>query len=134
MSKPAVNAMVFKDEKGYLCAVRVDFCDEAKAAEIANELILQNSARFLEFKEVLNTTICDIVNNILPISTENGAPNVFTVAFKNTSLSYERVSKETIHVLGAVEGQGFRRTAMAEAFSDELTKLGYVSYVYYQMD
>ena len=56
------------------------------------------------------------------------------VAFKNTGMSYERVSKETIHILGAVEGQGFRRTAMAEAFSEALTKQGYVSYVYYQMN
>ena len=56
------------------------------------------------------------------------------VAFQRTGLSYERVSKETIHILGAVEGQGFRRTAMAEAFSEALTKQGYVSYVYYQMD
>ena len=56
------------------------------------------------------------------------------VAFQRTGLSYDRVSKETIHILGAVEGQGFRRTAMAEAFSEALTKQGYVSYVYYQMD
>ena len=56
------------------------------------------------------------------------------VAFQHTGLSYERVSKETIHIIGAVEGQGFRRTAMAEAFSEALTKQGYVSYVYYQMD
>lgn len=50
MSKPAVNAMVFKDEKGYLCAVRVDFCDEAKAAEIAKEkLIAVNVKRTNEY-------------------------------------------------------------------------------------
>ena len=56
------------------------------------------------------------------------------VAFQHTGLSYERVSKETIHILGAVEGQGFRRTAMAEAFRNKLCELGYVSYMYYQMD
>lgn len=56
------------------------------------------------------------------------------VAFLHTGLSYERINKETIHVLGAVEGQGFRRTAMAEAFSNKLCELGYVSYVCYQMD
>ena len=56
------------------------------------------------------------------------------VAFQHTGLRYERINKETIHIIGAVEGQGFRRTAMAEAFSEALSKLGYVSKVYYQMD
>lgn len=60
--------------------------------------------------------------------------NWLDVAFMRTGMQYERVSKETIHILGAVEGQGFRRTAMAEAFRDSLTASGYVSHVYYQMD
>ena len=44
------------------------------------------------------------------------------------------VEKNYYHVLGAVEGQGFRRTEMAKAFRDSLKEQGYVSYVHYQMD
>lgn len=55
-------------------------------------------------------------------------------AFNLTGLKPYKVAKNVYHVLGAVEGQGFRRTAMAEAFRDMLNGLGYNSHVYYQMD
>ena len=55
-------------------------------------------------------------------------------AFALTGLRPYRISKSTIHVLDAVEGQGFRRTAMAEAFRDSLRASGYEAYVDYRMD
>jgi len=55
-------------------------------------------------------------------------------AFRSSGLRPYKVAKNVYHVLGAVEGQGFRRTAMAEAFRDCLVELGYNSHVYYQMD
>ena len=55
-------------------------------------------------------------------------------AFNLTGLKPYKVAKNVYHVLGAVEGQGFRRTAMAEAFRDMLNGLGYNSHVYYQRD
>ena len=55
-------------------------------------------------------------------------------AFKLTGLRPYKVDEDYYHILGACEGQGFRRTAMAEAFRNTLTALGYNSHVYYQMD
>ena len=37
MGKQTVNSMVFKDDKGQLCGVRVDFCSEEEAIEIAKD-------------------------------------------------------------------------------------------------
>lgn len=37
MSKQSVNYMLFEDEKGKLCAVRVDYCTEEEAIEIAKD-------------------------------------------------------------------------------------------------
>ena len=54
-------------------------------------------------------------------------------AFNGTGLQYLR-EKDTIQIYNATDGQGYRRTAMAEAFRDSLVKMGYKSYVYYQMD
>ncbi len=54
-------------------------------------------------------------------------------AFNGTGLQYLR-EKDTIEIYNATDGQGYRRTAMAEAFRDSLVKMGYKSYVYYQMD
>lgn len=45
MSKPQVNTMVFKDDNGYLCAVRVDFCSEAEAMDIAKEKLITESVK-----------------------------------------------------------------------------------------
>ncbi|MBQ9715162.1 MAG: cysteine desulfurase [Clostridia bacterium] len=69
-----------------------------KAAEIANSLLNENSARYLEFKGILRDTISNIVQNFVEISTENGAPNVFTLAFKNIK------SEVVLHML---EPKGF---------------------------
>lgn len=55
-------------------------------------------------------------------------------AFNLTGLRPYRISKISVLVLDAVEGQGFRRTAMAEAFRDSLRASGYEAYVDYQMD
>ena len=55
-------------------------------------------------------------------------------AFKLTGLQPYKVEKGYYHILGACEGQGDRRTAMAETFRDSLKALGYNSHVYYQMD
>ena len=41
---------------------------------------------------------------------------------------------KTVHIGGAVDGCGFRRTAMAEAFRDSLKESGYQAYVYYKID
>jgi len=43
MSKPKENHIVFKDKKGYLCAVRKDFCDEYEAEKIAKERLVNES-------------------------------------------------------------------------------------------
>ena len=59
---------------------------------------------------------------------------ILSRAFELTGLRPYRINKSTIHVLGAVEGQGIRRTAMAEAFRDCMRSLGYEAYVYYQTD
>lgn len=40
----------------------------------------------------------------------------------------------TVYILRACEGQGFRRTAMAEAFRDSLKASGYKAAVDYRMD
>ena len=40
----------------------------------------------------------------------------------------------TYEIFGATEGQGFRRTAMAEAFAQSLKSQGYISGVYYVID
>lgn len=55
-------------------------------------------------------------------------------AFKLTGLRPYFENNSTIEILNSVEGQGFRRTAMAEAFRDSLKVSGYNSYVRYQMD
>ena len=55
-------------------------------------------------------------------------------AFMNTGLGYSRIAKETFEIFGAVEGQGYRRTAMAKAFRDAMENLGYVAYVHYIID
>lgn len=55
-------------------------------------------------------------------------------AFKLTGLRPYFESNGVVEILNSVEGQGFRRTAMAEAFRDSLRASGYISYVRYQMD
>ena len=39
-----------------------------------------------------------------------------------------------IYILGVCDGQGYRRTAMAEAFRDSLKNQGYKAHVDYRMD
>ena len=54
--------------------------------------------------------------------------------FRSVGLRPYKVAKNVYHVFDVAEGQGFRRTAMAEAFRDCMVQLGYVSHVHYQMD
>ena len=54
-------------------------------------------------------------------------------AFDFTGLTPD-ISGKNIYICGAVNGCGFRRTAMAEAFRDSLKESGYQAYVYYKID
>lgn len=54
-------------------------------------------------------------------------------AFKETGLVPSKHGS-AIFILRACEGQGYRRTAMAEAFRDSLKASGYNSAVDYRMD
>ena len=55
-------------------------------------------------------------------------------AFHLTGLTPYIEKNGVIIILKACLGQGFRRTAMAEAFRDSLKNSGYDSYVLYQID
>jgi hypothetical protein len=48
MSKPPVESEIFKDEKGYLCAVRKDRFTEAEAREIAKERLINDEVSLTE--------------------------------------------------------------------------------------
>ena len=54
-------------------------------------------------------------------------------AFKLTGL-VPSIDGISVHVLRVCEGQGFRRTAMAEAFCDSMKEQGYQAVVEYRMD
>lgn len=54
-------------------------------------------------------------------------------AFQLTGL-VPSIHEETVYILRACDGQGFRRTAMAEAFRDSLKASGYNAAVDYRMD
>ena len=59
-------------------------------------------------------------------------------AFELAGIRFDRESsglwKGFYHIYGVVDGQGNRRTTMAEKFSEALKKQNYTSCVYYQMD
>ena len=86
-----------------------------------------------KLKDVDDGGTCNFDTPTLKLTSEWKEADV-NEAFKLTGLTPYKVAKNVYHVLGAVEGQGFRRTAMAEAFRDALNSLGYDSHVYYQMD
>ena len=54
-------------------------------------------------------------------------------AFESTGL-IPSIHKGAVFILRACDGQGYRRTAMAEAFRDSLRTSGYNSAVDYRMD
>ena len=54
-------------------------------------------------------------------------------AFNGTGLQYLR-EKDTVEIYNATDGQGYRRTAMAEAFCESLRASGYNAGVDYRMD
>ena len=55
-------------------------------------------------------------------------------AFLLTGLTPYIEKNGVVEILKACLGQGFRRTAMAEAFRGSLKNSGYTSYVHYQID
>ena len=54
-------------------------------------------------------------------------------AFQNTGL-WSHIEGNYVYICGAVNGCGFRRTAMAKAFRDNLQQSGYQAYVRYVID
>ena len=103
-----------------------------KILELKNALLIAKIEAD-KLKDIDDGGTCNFDTPTLKLPSE-WTNTMLEVAFMRTGLSYARISKETIHILGAVSGQGNRRTAMAEAFRDTLCELGYVSHVYYQMD
>ena len=106
--------------------------DVMKTLELKSALLIAK-IEAEKFKDTDDGGTCNFDTPTLKLPSE-WTNLMLDVAFQRTGLSYERVSKETIFIYGAVEGQGFRRTTMAEAFRDSLVASGYVSYVHYQMD
>lgn len=86
-----------------------------------------------KLKDVDDGGTCNFDTPTLTLPSEWTESNV-KEAFKLTGLRPYKEGKNVYHVLGAVDGQGFRRTAMAKAFRDCLVGLGYNSHVYYQID
>ena len=58
----------------------------------------------------------------------------FEKALIHCEIETTGIWKNWIHIYGVVDGQGNRRTTMAEKFSEALEKQGFKSCVYYQMD
>ena len=87
----------------------------------------------LKQKDIEDGGTCNFDTPTLILPSEWNKANI-NEAFKLTGFQAYKVRENVYHVLGAVEGQGYRRTAMAETFRDTLIKLGYNSGVYYQMD
>ena len=84
-------------------------------------------------KEIDDGGTCNFDTPTLKLTSEWKESDV-NEAFKLTGLQYYKVDEDYYHILGACEGQGFRRTEMAKAFRDSLKEQGYTSYVHYQMD
>lgn len=55
-------------------------------------------------------------------------------AFMLTGLRPDITDKDIVYILNGVNGQGFRRTAMAEAIRDSLRESGYTAHVHYRVD
>ena len=86
-----------------------------------------------QLKDMEDGGTCNFDTPTLKLTSEWKEADV-NKAFNLTGLQPYKVEKGYYHILGACEGQGFRRTAMAEAFRDCMVQLGYVSHVHYQMD
>ena len=86
-----------------------------------------------KLKDVDDGGTCNFDTPTLKLTSEWKEADV-NEAFKLTGLRPYKVDEDYYHILGACEGQGDRRTAMAEAFRDKLKTLGYNSHVHYQMD
>ena len=65
---------------------------------------------------------------------ENWKLSEIEEAFKLTGLIPHTNGSGCTFILRACEGQGYRRTAMAEAFSKSLRASGYIAGVDYRMD
>ena len=105
---------------------------EAKILALRCALLIAYSEAQLK-KDVEDGGTCNFDTPTLTLTSEWKSSDV-EKAFNLTGLKPYKVANNVYHVLGAVEGQGFRRTAMAEAFRDMLNGLGYTSSVHYQMD
>ena len=106
--------------------------DVMKTLELKSALMIAK-IEAEKLKDIDDGGTCNFDSPTLSLPSE-WTKMMLDVAFMNTGMNYTKIGKETILISGFLEGQGFRRTAMAEAFSEALNKLGYVSRVYYQMD
>lgn len=66
--------------------------------------------------------------------TKKEIEEVFNKANIHYDIETSGLWKNWIHIYGVVNGQGNRRTIMAEKFSETLKNFGFTSTVYYQMD
>ena len=103
-----------------------------KILELKNALLIAK-AEADKLRDTNDGGTCNFDSPTLSLPSE-WSKDMLDFAFMRTGMRYYRISKETIEILDAVEGQGFRRTAMAEAFRDKLRELGYVANVHYQID
>ena len=106
-----------------------------------------NNSQILELREALRKAISE---SYIYSTVEDGGTSNFDTpilrlskkwskaeikeAFLSTGLYPEIENDNTIYILRACQGQGFRRTAMAEAFRDSLRNSGFTSYVDYRTD
>lgn len=92
-------------------------------------LIAVSEAEKMKYTEDEGTSNMDAPTIYLPEWSESD----INEAFQLTGLVPSR-HKEAIYILRACEGQGYRRTAMAEAFCKSLRASGYTAAVDYRLD
>ena len=80
---------------------------------------------------------CNFDHPIL-MKSEDLTDNEIELAFNLADIKFDKETsgmwKDCYHILGVCEGQGSRRTEMAEQFADALIECGFTATVYYQMD
>lgn len=86
-----------------------------------------------KLKDTEDGGTCNFDTPILVLPKEWSVSNIYE-AFEHTGLRADITRRNFIRIYGAVEGQGFRRTYMAEAFRDSLKAAGYDAIVEYRMD
>lgn len=102
-----------------------------------NEILALRLALILakqEAEKFKNTDDGGTCNLDLPVLTLTQWHNLdIDEAFKGTGL-WAHIEKNCVFICGAVDGCGFKRTAMAEAVRDSLKQSGYTAYVHYRID